>query len=156
MCRRSDHRELATADVELVAVVAQVRAQLHRVERENRSLHCENEALREAADSLIHQAPARERFAFIHARRDRFSVKLMQQHGISSVTRRKRRHLTEPDKRAAVVPDLIRREFTAPMPGLKLIGDSSCSRTGEGWRRIQPVDATPRFRRCRWACRRVG
>jgi transposase InsO family protein len=31
------------------------------------------------------------------------------------------------------VPDLIRREFTAPMPGLKLIGDISCFATGEGW-----------------------
>ena len=77
MCRQSDHRGLATADVELVAVVAQLRGQLCRVERENRNVHRENEVLREAADPLIHQAPARERFAFIHARRDRFSVKLL-------------------------------------------------------------------------------
>ena len=31
------------------------------------------------------------------------------------------------------MPDLIRREFTAPMPGLKPIGDISCFPTGEGW-----------------------
>jgi len=31
------------------------------------------------------------------------------------------------------VPDLLRREFTAPMPGLKLVGDISCFPTGEGW-----------------------
>jgi hypothetical protein len=68
---------LATADVELVAVVAQLRGQVRRVERENRNLHHENEVLREAAYPLIHQAPARERFAFIRARRDRFSVKLL-------------------------------------------------------------------------------
>ena len=63
----------------------------------------------------------------------RVVTRLMQQHGISGVARRKRRNLAKPDKRAAVVPDLIRREFTAPMPGLKLIGDNSCPRTGEGW-----------------------
>jgi putative transposase len=28
---------------------------------------------------------------------------------------------------------LIRREFTAPMPGLKLVGDISCFPTSEGW-----------------------
>jgi transposase InsO family protein len=176
---------------------------LRRVERENRSLRGEIEVLREAADPLIHQAPARERFAFIYARRERFSVKqlcgilvtdrgsyyawvrargkrverehddqkltelilevhtahpaygvprmtrelqrqgvpvgrrivtrLMQQNGISGVTRRRRRNLTKPGKGAAAVPDLIRRQFTAPMPGLKLIGDISCFRTGQGW-----------------------
>jgi putative transposase len=31
------------------------------------------------------------------------------------------------------VPDLIRRDFTAPMPGLKLTGEISCFPTGEGW-----------------------
>jgi hypothetical protein len=77
MCRRSDHRESAAADIELDAEVAHLRAQLRRVERENRNLRGETEVLREAADPLTHQAPARERFAFICARRDRFSVKLL-------------------------------------------------------------------------------
>ena len=152
---------------------------------------------------MIHHAPARERFAFIHALRDRFSAKLlcrvlvtdaanyrawvraehkrrdraydderltelitethtaypaygtervtrelkrqglevgrrrvarlMRANSIVGITRRRRRNLTKPDKGAAAVPDLIRRQFTAPMPGLKLTGDISCFRTGEGW-----------------------
>jgi putative transposase len=45
----------------------------------------------------------------------------------------KRRSLTKPDRDAGAVPDLIHRQFTAPMPGLKMIGDISCFRTGEGW-----------------------
>jgi transposase InsO family protein len=53
--------------------------------------------------------------------------------GIAGVTRRKRRRLTRPDSGASVVADLIRREFTAPMPGLKLVGDISCFPTAEGW-----------------------
>ena len=52
MYRQSDHCGLATADVELVAVVAQLRGQLRRVERENRNLHRESEVLREVADSF--------------------------------------------------------------------------------------------------------
>jgi transposase InsO family protein len=63
----------------------------------------------------------------------RIVTRLMQQHGISGVTRGKRRNLTKQDTRAVVVPDLIRRQFTGPMPGLKLIGDISCFRAGEGW-----------------------
>jgi transposase InsO family protein len=161
------------------------------------------EILREAAEPLIHHAPARERFAFVHALRGRFSAKLlcrvlvtdganyrawvraehkrqdraydderlielitevhtafpaygaervtcelkrqgvevgrrrvarlMRENGIIGITRRRRRSLTKPDPSAAAVPDLVRRQFTAPMPGLKLIGDISCFRTGEGW-----------------------
>jgi hypothetical protein len=36
----------------------------------------ENEVLREAAESLIHYAPARERFAFIHRLRDLWGSKM--------------------------------------------------------------------------------
>lgn len=163
----------------------------------------ENEVLREAAEPLIHRAPAHDRFAFIHQLRDRFTVKrlcrilvtdrsnyylwtkaqqrrdarerkeresteliieihtahpaygaeritrelkrqgfeigrrrvarLMREQCISGITRRKRRNLTKPDPGAATVPDLIQRQFTAPMPGLKLVGDISCFPTGEGW-----------------------
>lgn len=63
----------------------------------------------------------------------RVITRLMQANGVYGITRRKRRNLTKPDKDAAVVPDLIRRQSTAPMPGLKLIGDISCFPTGEGW-----------------------
>ena len=55
-----------------------MREDLRRAKREVRALRRENEILREAAEQLIHQAPARERFAFIHARRDRFSAKLLR------------------------------------------------------------------------------
>jgi transposase InsO family protein len=60
-------------------------------------------------------------------------ARLMRERGIAGVTRRKRRNLTKPDAGAAEVPDLIRRKFTAPMPGLKLVGDISCFPTSEGW-----------------------
>jgi putative transposase len=70
MPRRLSHRDLAAA-------IAELREELRRSRRENRNLRRENEILREAAEPLIHHAPARERFAFIHARRDRFSVKLL-------------------------------------------------------------------------------
>jgi len=60
-------------------------------------------------------------------------ARLMREHGIAGITRRRRRNLTKPDATAAAVPDLIRRQFTAPMPGLKLVGDISCLPTSEGW-----------------------
>jgi putative transposase len=63
----------------------------------------------------------------------RVVARLMRQNGISGATRRRRRNLTKPDAGAAAVPDLIQRDFTAPMPGLKLVGDISCFPTGEGW-----------------------
>jgi putative transposase len=63
----------------------------------------------------------------------RVVARLMRKHGIAGVTRRKRRNLTKPDAGAAAVPDLIQRDFTAPMPGLKLVGDISCFPTDEGW-----------------------
>jgi hypothetical protein len=181
---------------DLAAALVQTRDELRRNRREIQNLRRENEILREAAEPLIHHAAARDRFAFIHARRDRFGAKrlcrvlltdsgnylawvrarvrrcgrerdeqrlaeliievhtaqpaygvqrvtrelqrrgvavgrrvvarLMRGHGIAGVTRRKRRNLTKPDSGAATIPDLIRRDFTAPMPGLKLIGDISC------------------------------
>ena len=106
-----------------------------------RNLRRENDVLREAAAPLIHGAPARERFAFINSHRRQFSTKLLC---TVPVTDRgsyyawvraghKRRNLTKPDPGATAVPDLIRRHFTAPMPGLKPVGDISCFRTGEGW-----------------------
>lgn len=63
----------------------------------------------------------------------RVVARLMRENGIAGVTRRKRRNLTKPDSGAAAIPDLICRDFTAPMPGLKLIGDISCFPTSEGW-----------------------
>lgn len=63
----------------------------------------------------------------------RVVTRLMRALGIAGITRRKRRNLTKPDASASIVPDLIRRDSTAPMPGLELIGDISCFPTAEGW-----------------------
>jgi putative transposase len=196
MPRRSDHRELVAANADL-------RTELRRLRRELERLRVENEVLHEAAQPLIHLAPAHERFAFIHRLRARFTIKhlcrilvtdrsnyylwakaqtrrtelerqeqvlaelvlevhtaypaygaeritrelkrqgfevgrrrvarLMRAQGITGITRRKRRSLTKPDECAALVPDLVGRHFTAPMPGLKLVGDISCFPTREGW-----------------------
>jgi hypothetical protein len=201
--RRRDHRELKAA-------VGHLRTELREQRREIQRLRVENEVLREAAQPLIHHAPARKRFAFIHRLRGRFGIRwlcrilvtdhsnyhawvratarrgehtlddqelltwitkihtahpaygaervtrelkrqgpeigrrrvarLMREHGTAGITRRKRRNLTKPDKdAAAAVPDLIRREFTAPMPGLKLFGDISCFPTSEGWLSLATV-----------------
>jgi transposase InsO family protein len=196
MSRRRDHREL-------LAVNAELRADLRRLQRELERLRVANEVLHEAAEPLIHGVPAHERFAFIHRLRARVTAKrlcrilvtdrsnyylwtmaearrgarareeqellklvveihtahpaygseritrelqrqgfevgrrrvarLMREHGIAGITLRKRRKPTKPDKDPAAVPDPILREFTAPMPGLKLVGDISCFPTTEGW-----------------------
>jgi hypothetical protein len=68
MSRRLDHREL-------VAVNAELRAELKRLGRELERLRVENAVLHEAAEPLIHQAAAHERFVFIHRLRGRFTVK---------------------------------------------------------------------------------
>jgi hypothetical protein len=68
MPRRSDYRELVAANAEL-------RAELRRLRREPERLRVENRVRHEAAQPLIHQAPAHERFAFIHRLRGRFTVK---------------------------------------------------------------------------------
>jgi transposase InsO family protein len=63
----------------------------------------------------------------------RVVTRLMRENEIVGVTRRRRRNLTTPDASAAMVPDLIQRQFTTPMPGPKLIGDITCFATCEGW-----------------------
>ncbi|WP_413754924.1 IS3 family transposase [Streptomyces sp. MMBL 11-3] len=60
-------------------------------------------------------------------------ARLMREHGIQGVTRRKRRSLTRPDKKAGPAPDLIGRNFHAEMPGTKLVGDITALPTAEGW-----------------------
>ena len=67
MPRRQSHSEL-------VVEIARLRAELRDSRRDVRHLRIENEILRDAAEPLIHHAPARERFVFIHAHRDRFSI----------------------------------------------------------------------------------
>ncbi|XQE84219.1 IS3 family transposase [Streptomyces microflavus] len=49
--------------------------------------------------------------------------RLMREHRIVGITRRRRRGLTRQAKRAVFAPDLIGRDFTAPRPGMRLVGD---------------------------------
>jgi hypothetical protein len=62
---------------DLSVALTQAREELRRSRRENRMLRSENQVLREAAEPLIHCVLSGERFAFIHQRRGRFSVKLL-------------------------------------------------------------------------------
>jgi transposase InsO family protein len=59
--------------------------------------------------------------------------RLMRQRHIVGVTRRRRRSLTKQDTTATPAPDLIGRDFTAPAPGQRLVGDITYLPTGEGW-----------------------
>lgn len=57
----------------------------------------------------------------------------MRERQIAGITRRQSRSLTKADRMAPPAPDLIRRDFTAKMPGLKRVGDITCLPTTEGW-----------------------
>jgi transposase InsO family protein len=60
--------------------------------------------------------------------------RLMREHGLAGITRRKRRTTTRPATGpVAPVADLIRRDFTATTPGTRLVGDITCLPTFEGW-----------------------
>lgn len=59
--------------------------------------------------------------------------RVMRERGITGVTRRKRRGLTRPAKKAVPAPDLLARDFTAPAPGMKLVSDITYIATEEGW-----------------------
>ncbi|QEV05011.1 IS3 family transposase [Streptomyces prasinus] len=59
--------------------------------------------------------------------------RLMREHGISGVTRRRRRGLTRADRTALASPDLVGRDFTAAEPGTKLVGDITYLPTLAGW-----------------------
>lgn len=59
--------------------------------------------------------------------------RIMRERDIRGVTRRKRRHLTTQDAKAAPAPDLLGRDFTATEPGTKLVGDITYLPTVEGW-----------------------
>lgn len=57
----------------------------------------------------------------------------MRERDITGVTRRKRRSLARPAKKAVPAHDLIGRDFTAAAPGQKLVGDITYIPTDEGW-----------------------
>ncbi|WP_410598083.1 IS3 family transposase [Amycolatopsis sp. lyj-23] len=76
--------------------------------------------------------------AELHRRGHRVNHKrverLMREQGLAGITRRKRRALTRPAAGpVAPVADLIRRDFTAEKPGLRMVGDITCLPTFEGW-----------------------
>jgi transposase InsO family protein len=59
--------------------------------------------------------------------------RIMRERHVVGITRRRRRSLTKPDAKAAPAPDLIGRDFTAPAPGQRLVGDITYLPTAEGW-----------------------
>jgi transposase InsO family protein len=60
--------------------------------------------------------------------------RLMRERCIAGISRRRRRRsLTKPDVSATPAPDLIGRDFSAPAPGQRLVGDITYLPTEEGW-----------------------
>lgn len=59
--------------------------------------------------------------------------RVMRERVIAGATRRRRRSLTRPAKKAVPAADLIGRDFTASAPGERLVGDITYLATGEGW-----------------------
>ncbi|MEU6709821.1 IS3 family transposase [Streptomyces wuyuanensis] len=58
--------------------------------------------------------------------------RLMRKYRIVGITRRRRRGLTRQARRAVFAADLIGRDFTAPRPGMRLVGDMTELVTLEG------------------------
>lgn len=58
--------------------------------------------------------------------------KLMREPGIRGCTPNARKRATIPDPKAKPRPDLVRRDFTGPLPAYKLVGGITYLRTGEG------------------------
>ncbi|MFE3905183.1 IS3 family transposase [Streptomyces sp. NPDC059153] len=58
--------------------------------------------------------------------------RLMRKHRIVGITRRRRQGLTRQAKRAVFAADLVVRDFTAPRPGMRLVGDMTELVTLEG------------------------
>jgi putative transposase len=58
---------------------------------------------------------------------------LMRELGLRACQPRAFKRTTVPGEEPVVAPDLIGRDFTAPAPGQRLVGDITYLRTGEGW-----------------------
>lgn len=65
--------------------------------------------------------------------------KCMREVGIRGCTPYKSKRTTIPDKDAKPKPDLIKRDFTSPVPTYKLVGDITYLRTGQGWLYLSTV-----------------
>lgn len=59
--------------------------------------------------------------------------KLMREMGLITVQPRPFRTTTEPDPSSPDTVDLVNRDFTAPRPGTKVVGDITYIRTWQGW-----------------------
>lgn len=59
--------------------------------------------------------------------------RIMRERDIRGVTRRKRRHLTKQNTKAAPAPELVERDFTAEASSTNLVGDITYLPTIEGW-----------------------
>jgi transposase InsO family protein len=59
--------------------------------------------------------------------------RIMRERRIVGLTRRRRRSLTRQDTTAPPAPDLLGRDFTAPGPGQRFVGDITYLPTAEGW-----------------------
>lgn len=58
---------------------------------------------------------------------------LMRELGLRACQPRAYKRTTVPDRRPVSTPDLIGRDFTAPVPGTRFVGDVTYLRTDEGW-----------------------
>ena len=98
-------------------------------------------AERDAVMRVWLESDRRFGFRFVHAmpppgfrRLTRYRVlKLMRELGIRGCTPNARKRTTIPDPNAKPRPDLVRRDFTSPVPTCKLVGDITYLRTGRGW-----------------------
>ncbi|MFL6143558.1 MAG: IS3 family transposase [Labedaea sp.] len=59
-------------------------------------------------------------------------AKSMARQGLVARPKKRRKNLTRPDKRAVPFPDLVTRDFTAPAPNVKWVGDMTEIPTDEG------------------------
>lgn len=98
-------------------------------------------AERDAVMRVWLESDRRFGFRFVHAmlppdfrHLTRYRVlKLMRELGIRGCTPNTGKRTTIPDPKARPRPDLVRRDFTSPVPTYKLVGDIAYLRTGEGW-----------------------
>ena len=68
----------------------------------------------------------------IHVSRKRVA-RLMRDHGLQGIHRRRRHGSTRRDPTATAAPDLVERRFRPPSPDQLWVADITQQRTGEGW-----------------------
>ena len=71
-------------------------------------------------------------------------ARLLREHRLQGVHRRRRHATTRRDPRASPAPDLVERDFTPPGPDQLWVADITQQRTGEGWRYLAVIlDTSP-------------